>query len=263
MEDLYYAVCGITKDLRRRAETLLKRGSLKPEEVHIHCSDFGASTIGSISLTDFLSTLIATEAALYGGEILESLNRAVLRKSMLSALEEGKDPLASGPALEAPGLQDMREMSCTAIFAALGEKRRTIEAAERAQEKRRRRRRRVQYYRGQALLKLCGGSVQGDSLQLPGEHNTNRNVHDLTDRMKKLEDPNALEYPCLCDPDCLCAPLCAGEPDENCLCETNPLFWRVTTGIEIDELLYRAKDELFPFETRYNRLVQLTQGGLD
>jgi len=149
------------------------------------------------------------------------------------------------------------------IFAALSERYHAIEAAEGAREKTMRRLQRIQFHREQALLKLCRGSFLGDSLALPGGQGENRKPHDLTSRIKKLEQSKALEYPCLCDPDCLCAPFCAGEPEENCLCETNPLFWRVATGFELEELLYRSKDELYPFKTRYNRLAQLTLGGID
>jgi hypothetical protein len=283
IEDLYYAVCGKTKDLIRCAETRLKNGFTNPKEPYAEFGGFDASSVGSFSPKDILSTLVATEAELYDEEIIEPLNKAILRKNMLFALEGkiGHNPTQHRPAdkrrkqpdghgicrakaaFEAQGLQDVRERTCAVIFGALEERYRAIEAAERARERRMHRRQRVQHYRGQALLKLCGGSSPGDNLRLPGGHAENRSPHDLTSRIKKLENSKALEHPCLCDPDCLCAPLCAGEPEKNCLCETNPLFWRVTTGFEIEELLGRAKDEFYPFQTRYNRLAQLTLGGLD
>ena len=243
--------------------------------------------------------MAAEEAVLYSDEVVDPLHQAILRKNMLTVLEGKSDlPPSNGSprhapnhdrmlcqgvrcnglgacktkaALEAQGLQDMQRQSCAMIFATLSEKYHTIlavEADERAQERKRRRLQKVQFDRWDTLLALCGGSILRDNPRVPGVHGKNRqplsqvNPHDLTSRIEKLDDPNAPNHPCLCDPDCLCAPLCAGEPDEDCLCETNPLFWRVTTGYEIEELLCRAKDEMYPFQSRYNRLAQLTMGGL-
>ena len=154
---------------------------------------------------------------------------------------------------EVQGLLDLREMSCAMIFAGLSEKYREIVSRE-AEEAARRRRsaqvrsfQRVQRHRNDALRKLCGEPNFGkDNPQLArrGEaQEPHVNRHDMTSRLKRLEDPCGPEYPCICDTDCICAPLCAGEPGENCLCETNSLFWRVTTEFEIEELLHRVQEE--------------------
>lgn len=261
IEDLYYAVCGKTKDLRQCAELHLRNGFTKPDAPYIRCGQVGSSNLRSILLKDFLAAMAAQEAILYSSDIVDPLDKAVLQKNMRVVLEGQNDRvLRMKAALEAQGLEDMHGMSCAMIFAALSEKYRAVEADERAQKENMRWRQRVQFYRWQALWQLCGGSIPSDDVL---DQQPRVNLHDLTSRIEKLEDPNsATKYPCLCDPDCLCASLCAGEPDEDCLCETNPLFWRVTTGFEIEELLHRAKDELYPFRTRYNRLAQLTMGGL-
>ena len=60
--------------------------------------------------------------------------------------------------------------------------------------------------------------------------------YNLNERAKKLTAPGAPEMPCICDPDCLCVPLCATDPTQNCLCEENGLFARVTQGMNIDDL---------------------------
>ena len=60
--------------------------------------------------------------------------------------------------------------------------------------------------------------------------------YNLDERAKKLNDPNGPEMPCICDEDCICAALCASDPTQNCLCEENSLFVRVTEGMDIDDL---------------------------
>ncbi len=54
--------------------------------------------------------------------------------------------------------------------------------------------------------------------------------------MKRLDRPGLPEMPCICDPECMCADLCAGDLTQNCLCEENGLFCRVTEGWDIDDL---------------------------
>ena len=72
--------------------------------------------------------------------------------------------------------------------------------------------------------------------------------YNLNERAKKLNVPGGPEMPCICDPECICAPLCASDPTQNCLCEENGLFVRVTEGMDIDDLdvpdLVRRKRQL-------------------
>ena len=65
--------------------------------------------------------------------------------------------------------------------------------------------------------------------------------YNLNERAKKLNQPGGPEMPCICDPECMCAPLCAADPLQNCFCEENALFCRVTEGMDIDELSYPTK----------------------
>ena len=279
-------MCAKIKDLRQCAELHLRNGFTKADDPYIHFGDPESFDVRSVLLKDFLPAITAKENVLYSSKIVEPLDEAVRRKNMHVVLDGQSDLLldcetcqwdqthshakkCSGniqgakratAALTAQGVQDMQGKSCAMIFGTLSEKYRAVEADERAKEEELRRLQRVQFYRGEAFIKLCAGSTLCDDRRLPGKHRLT--PPNLASRIKKLDDANASTPTCICDPDCLCAPLCAGEPDEDCLCETNPLFWRVTTGYEIEELLYRAKDELYPFQTRYNRLAQLTMGGL-
>jgi hypothetical protein len=116
------------------------------------------------------------------------------------------------------GLQDMTNMSCGMIFGMLAEKYRPIvgisigrlgtpEAPE---------------------LTPCTGTFEPVPAYV--------SPYNLEERAKKLNNPDGPEKPCICDPDCLCAPLCASDPTQNCLCEDNALFARVTEGMDIDDL---------------------------
>ena len=77
-------------------------------------------------------------------------------------------------------------------------------------------------------------------LMYPSKYPTNDtpyvSPYNLDERAKKLNNPDGPEMPCICDADCICAALCASDPTQNCLCEENSLFVRVTEGMDIDDL---------------------------
>ena len=77
-------------------------------------------------------------------------------------------------------------------------------------------------------------------LMYPSKYPTNDtpyvSPYNLEERAKKLNNPDGPEKPCICDEDCICAALCASDPTQNCLCEENSLFVRVTEGMDIDDL---------------------------
>ena len=77
-------------------------------------------------------------------------------------------------------------------------------------------------------------------LMYPSKYPTNDtpyvSPYNLEERAKKLNNPDGPEKPCICDEDCICAALCASDPSQNCLCEENSLFVRVTEGMDIDDL---------------------------
>ena len=60
--------------------------------------------------------------------------------------------------------------------------------------------------------------------------------YNLNERIKRLDRPELPELPCICDPECMCFDLCAGDLTQNCLCEENGLFCRITEGWDIDDL---------------------------
>lgn len=88
-------MCGKTKDLVQCAEIHLRNGFINPD-IHFGCSN--VSNVDFSLVEEFISTLISTGAILYDSEIIELLNKEVLRKNMLFALEGG------GPALLTAGL---------------------------------------------------------------------------------------------------------------------------------------------------------------
>lgn len=300
LEDLYYAICGKTKDLLDCANIHITNGFTKLDDQYLQFRDPVVDGFIPMTLGDFVTSLLAKESVLYSCEIINPLNRAILEKNMREILVDKPGATNVSPhcyppqlepdqdgstskgmqleekgvdraklALKAQGLQDMRKKSCSMIFGELSEKYRPILARERAEREQRENMRaleRAQIHREQTFRKLCGESeikaADSQSDQISADEKARANPHNLTRRLERLSDPNGPEFPCICDPDCLCAPLCAGEPEENCLCETDPLFWRVTSGYEIEELLYRAGDERHLFGSRNNRLAQLMVGGL-
>lgn len=101
-----------------------------------------------------------------------------------------------------------------------------------------------------------GNTAQGEVVHEPSHdhqptqhHETMNKPHryispyNLDERAKKLNRPDAPEKPCICDPECMCAPLCASNPTQNCFCEANGLFRRVTKGMDINEWSYPTKAE--------------------
>lgn len=60
--------------------------------------------------------------------------------------------------------------------------------------------------------------------------------YNLNERAKIWTKPGVAEKPCICDSDCLCYSLCQTDLTQNCLCEDNPSFVRVTEGASIDDL---------------------------
>lgn len=123
--------------------------------------------------------------------------------------------------MEVKGLQDKNTMSCGMVFGELAEK-----------------------YRPMIIDAEMEGSMidrksTPEAPQAFHEEVLTRDYispYNLNERAKKLNVPGGPEMPCICDPECICAPLCASEPTQNCLCEENGLFVRVTEGMDIDDL---------------------------
>ena len=116
------------------------------------------------------------------------------------------------------GLQDMTNMSCGMIFGMLAEKYRPIVRAS------------IDRQGTPEAPQATPDTESFDSIP------AYVSPYNLEERAKKLNNPDGPEKPCICDSDCLCAPLCASDPTQNCLCEDNSLFARVTEGMDIDDL---------------------------
>ena len=120
----------------------------------------------------------------------------------------------------AKGLQDVSNMSCGMIFGMLAEKYRPMIGAS------------INRHGTPEAPQASPFTESYSGVQNQGYISP----YNLEERAKKLNNPEGPEKPCICDPDCMCAPLCASDSTQNCLCEENSLFARVTEGMDIDDL---------------------------
>ena len=253
LEDLYYATCAKLKELLQRVDILLTNGFKGIHENYFAYQDEPLKSLGSISIGAFKQSLLIQESILHSSELRSLLNRAVLEKKNHTVKHDrhhgtsSSDSTAqqvaqrgngegarkymkipdqeieqiSGRRTEAQGLLNKSNMSCGMVFGELAEK-----------------------YRTTAMSAEVKGSQIGrkstpEAPQAFQEKILIRNYispYNLDERAKKLNVPGGPEMPCICDPECICAPLCASDPTQNCLCEENGLFVRVTEGMDIDDL---------------------------
>ena len=264
LEDLYYATCAKLKELLQGVEILLTNGFRGARDTYFTYPNEPLRSLGPISIGAFKHSLLIQEGILYSSELRGLLNRGVLERnsrttkcdrhhqtsSSDSTTRQGaqrgnwdgtakyinilsqQSEQTSGWLAEVQGLQDKGNMSCGMVFGELAEK-----------------------YRAMAMsAELEGSRIDRKSTpkapQVFQETIPTREYispYNLNERAKKLNVPGGPEMPCICDPECICAPLCASDPTQNCLCEENGLFVRVTEGMNIDDLdvpdLVRRKSE--------------------
>ena len=253
LEDLYYATCGKLKELRQGVDILLTNGFKEISDTYFAYHDEPLSSLGPITIGAFRKSLLIHETIIHSSEVQSLLNKGVIEKNSRGNKhschrEMGLDDSttqrgvqrgnhegtakynnisnlgfeqASGWRVEVKGLEDKSNMSCGMIFGELAEK-----------------------YRPMAMnAQLEGPKIQRKSTpeapQAFQEEVLTRQYispYNLNERAKKLNVPGGPEMPCICDPECICAPLCASDPTQNCLCEENGLFVRVTEGMDIDDL---------------------------
>ena len=208
------------------------------------------NSLDPINFGDFKASLLVYERILYSNELTELLHHGIVtRHAQNNTCDNNSQhehvPAVVGESLEhkdsrtyvqlparafpkdpeSPtnngGLQDTTDMSCGMIYGTLAEKYRSIVSAAGS----------------------LGASIERQPT--PDAPQARRKTeskptyispYNLDERAKKLNDPNGPEMPCICDPDCMCIPVCASDPTQNCLCEENGLFVRVTQGMDIDEL---------------------------
>lgn len=253
LEDLYYATCAKLKELLQGVDILLTNGFKGVHDTYFAYDNEPLSSLGPISLGTFKNSLLIHESILYSNELQSLLNRGIIEKNSrgnkhtyhhdvspgdnitqhsvqrgnrkgtekyINILEHDSE-LISGWRAEAEGLQNKSNMSCGMVFAELAEK-----------------------YRPMTMnAELRGFMIDRkstpDAPQAFQEEVLTRKYispYNLNERAKKLNVPGGPEMPCICDPECICAPLCASDPTQDCLCEENGLFVRVTEGMDIDDL---------------------------
>ena len=253
LEDLYYAACAKLKELLQGVDILLTNGFREIHDTYFAYHNEPLHSLGPISIGIFKQSLLIHESILYSHELRSLLNRGVLEKNSrgvkysryhevspwygvtqhgthpeiwegtgkhLSIIDQEFEQL-SGWRAEVEGLQDKSNMSCGMVFGELAEKYRPIAMSAEIEASTINRK----------STPEAPQALQGDLL-------TRKYIspYNLNERAKKLNIPGGPEMPCICDPECICAPLCASDPTQNCLCEENGLFVRVTEGMDIDDL---------------------------
>ena len=239
LEDLYYATCAKLKELLQGIDILLTNGFKGVCDTYFAYQNEPLSSLGPISIGAFKHSLLIQESILYSSELLGLLNRGVFEKNSrtikrdrLHQTSYQESEQTSGLLAEVQGLQDKGNMSCGMVFGELAEKYRTMAMSAELE--------------GSSIdRKPTPKAPQAFQETIPTREYIS--PYNLNERAKKLNVSGGPEMPCICDPECICAPLCASDPTQNCLCEENGLFVRVTEGMDIDDLdvpdLVRRKSE--------------------
>ena len=234
-EDLYYAACAKLKDFTQQTNTLLENGFKHPSDIYVRYTKAPLNTLGSISLVSFKKFLGDQEDMLLGPGLTHLLDAGIRctfssvdtavsgdEKTLRAHSEALRPGLCAAPTARVictrvwlktlTHLCDVTTMSSGMLSAHLTEKHLFSKCAK---------------VHTQATKSTSWQSANYTPYVSP---------YNLNERAKKLNDPQAPELPCICDPECICTPLCAIDPTRNCLCEENGLFTRVTEGMNIDDL---------------------------
>ena len=258
LEDLYYAACAKLKDLLSNIDLLWRNGFKRPDETYFTYFDPPLNKLGPVNIKDFRCSLIVHESILHSPELRSLLNSAVVGSRFRygdRSYEQDRSETHTSTQFKAQhiqaiwaiddnhaetrlqvkcghgnervalldsvqGLQDTSNMSCAMIFGALSEKYRTSGPRESLEES--------------SIVRMSTPEVPKASSRTPNAYYTS--PYNLDERAKKLSALGGPEMPCICDPECICAPVCASDCTQNCLCEENALFARVTEGMNIDDL---------------------------
>ena len=253
LEDLYYAACAKLKELLQGVDILLTNGFRAVHDIYFAYHNEPLRSLGPISIGAFKHSLLIQESILYSSELRGLLNRGVFEKnsrisrhnrhhmtssSDSTAQQDGRRSNREGTGKyisildeeyeqrlgwleKVQGLQDKGKMSCGMIFGELAEKYRPIAMSEESEETR---------------IDRKSTPEAPQAFQKKFLARKYISPYNLNERAKKLNVAGGPEMPCICDPECICAPLCASDPTQNCLCEENGLFVRVTEGMDIDDL---------------------------
>lgn len=247
---MYYAVCAKLKELLNGVDIHLSNFKA-PEDGYFTYTSGTLNRVTPVKFGDFEASLLAQETTLYSHEITDLLNNAVIKKNMRKQRKADRqhkcldsEELTSGLQdevttrkgafkhklgwlKEVEGLRNVRDIPCSMIFGDLAEKYRPI-VEEEGKEKQ------------DKLPQPQADPSATAEIDCVYESNArcDRYIspYNLIERAKKLDQPGGPELPCICDPECMCTPLCAADITQNCFCEENGLFCRVTEGWDIDDL---------------------------
>lgn len=210
-------------------------------------------SLGPISIGVFRDSLLIHERILHSDELQSLLNSGVIEKNSRGNKysyhyevspggnttqhgvqrdnREGIEKCISLPhhdiernerlRAEVGGLQNKNNMSCGMVFGELAEKYRPMAMSAKVEG---------------SMIERTSTPEAPQVLQQKVLAREYISPYNLNERAKKLNVPGGPEMPCICDPECICAPLCASDPTQNCLCEENGLFVRITEGMDIDDL---------------------------
>lgn len=252
LEDLYYAACAKLEELLQRVDILLTNGFRGVHDTYFAYHNEPLQSLGPISIGAFKHALLTHESILHSSELRGLLNKGVLEKNSRDVIHNRHHETSSTDSTtqgtqrgnqggtrkyintlnqeierssdwqaEVQGLQDKSNMSCGMIFGELAEKYRPVAMSAELE--------------GSMIDRKSTPEAPQASQQKPLTREY-ISPYNLNERAKKLNVPGGPEMPCICDPECICAPLCASDPTQNCLCEENGLFVRVTEGMDIDDL---------------------------
>ena len=259
LEDLYYATCAKLRELLHGVEILLTNGFKAPWDVYFTYESKYLISLGPIKISDFKAALLILKSMLHSAVLKDLLNNGIMTKSRRENEQKYRQQSNIGNSMPQLGpenthsshhdirncseehitfrqgvseqdpqwlsnvavLQDTRNKSCGMIFGQLAEK-----------------------YRPWVINTASEGALidRRSTPEAPRAYEDSEpssgyiSPYNLNERAKRLNTPGGPAMPCICDPECMCAPLCASDPTQNCLCEENGLFARVTEGMDIDDL---------------------------
>lgn len=224
-EDLYYASVAKAKHLLHVVNVLLDNGFKKEDDVYFSYSSGPLDSLGPITYGAFKNFLTSNCNLLLDEVLINILKHGLIEKT--------KEDIKRGTSLKNdpfPGLRriediqlldNVHNMNSAIIFAHLSEKYRNFVMDEASSSV-------SQAQRALADLTITSPKASPALVYI--------SPYNLNERAKIFDMEGVADLPCICDPDCICYPVCMSDRTQNCLCEENALFTRVTEGADIDEL---------------------------
>ena len=222
LEDLYYATVAKHKQLFDTSNILLTHGFKTKDDIYfrfLKWDDTRLNELSPITIEEFQQILAFQGIVLFHPAVKHLIEEGIYQKQAKvighkapTSDDQYKRHVIPFALVNLRRRKDVRNMSSAMIYGELAEKHRI------------------------------------ETVTVTHTHQSTAYVspYNLEERTKKLDVSGGPNMPCICDPDCICTPLCASDPTQDCLCEENGLFARVTEGMDIDELdvpdLIRSKE---------------------